>query len=259
MIELLIAAESLDDQERMRIALENRVRDMIDTKGLIPRPFWDNALGAAKAAEHQMTLELQRELRKLPLHPWIKGTIGIGEKQSARLLAAIGDPSVRPERDEDGELTGEMVPRTVGQLWAYCGFHVVNGAAPKRRKGVQGNWNETARMRARLIAESAQKSGVRQIDGCDDDEGYDLDHRVAITPYGQVYLDSRSQDADLDSTNLHKHNRALRKVAKTILKDMWIESNKLTDSHVRAETHPGGAIGPATSSFLAWALISRSC
>jgi hypothetical protein len=127
---LALAADVLDDLERVRIANENRLRqltrDETDKDGeergfglTLDHP--DVARLAAlvddlKQAEHDATLNLQRMVRRHPLGPWIKTSKGVGEKQGARLLASIGDPYWNTLHDR---------PRTVSELWSYCGYHVL--------------------------------------------------------------------------------------------------------------------------------------
>ena len=109
---LAVYADILDDLESSRIANENRVRSLVQM-GAASKETDRLAVVVEQLAaiEHGAQLELCRALRKHPLGPWVKRTTGIGEKTGARLLAAIGDPAER---------------RTVSQLWAYCGYHVLH-------------------------------------------------------------------------------------------------------------------------------------
>lgn len=242
---LLIFADALDDLERTRIANENRVRALRQVKGLVDTPEeqrLQSMVDAIKALEHGTELELKRALRKHPLGPWIKRTVGVGEKQGARLLAAIGDPASR------------SMP---SQLWAYCGLHVLHpgqrepdthscgagvqkfsdtghrspdahttnaGVAPRHQRGQQANWNDTAKMRVFLVAESCIKQ--------------------RHSPYRVTYDAGRAKYADSVHNHLcprcgpsgkpaaigsplsagHQHARAMRLVMKAILKDLWKEA-----------------------------------
>lgn len=167
---LCLAADILDDLEKVRTANENRLRQLtrggVDDERIrsgkvasvadLP-PDKDGELRgfslderhrdvarlaamveALKRIEHDATLQLQRQLRRHPLHGWVKAQRGVGEKQAARLLAAIGDPYVNSAKGE---------PRTVSALWAYAGLHVL--PASQYRRDVQG---ETAG-RAQLPAD----------------------------------------------------------------------------------------------------------
>jgi hypothetical protein len=127
---LQITAQVLDDLERVRIAQENRVRSLtrgeVDKDGVTRGLGYDESdpevialtltLEGLRNLEHQETLHLRRIMRKHPLGAWVKATTGIGEKQGARLLASIGDPYWNTLHDR---------PRTVSELWAYAGYHVL--------------------------------------------------------------------------------------------------------------------------------------
>ena len=260
---LILAAQALDDLEATRIANENRLRSLRDVYGLAGSPQEAEAAGLVdglKALEHQAELSLKRALRRHPLGEWVKRTVGVGEKQGARLLAAIGDPYWNTLHDR---------PRTVSELWAYCGYHVIRtgqlspgaqrvsagaeqspgggerhqggdspqhssvGVAPARARGQRANWNAEAKSRAWLIACSC----IKQAD----------------SPYRAVYDEGRARYADaLHSAECrrcgpsgrpapvgsplsagHQHARALRLVSKAILRDLWIEARAIHEGTVR--------------------------
>ncbi len=219
-------AALLDDIEGNRKAHANRVRiltaDEPDEDGVIrgfgldeshPAVGILSGLGEQLAAlEHQTILALQRAMRQHPLAPWQKQAKGVGEKQLARLLASIGDPYLRTMPD------GTEQPRTVSQLWAYCGLHnipsgqqtpIAEASAPgshtaaKRAKGVKTNWSTDAKTRAYLIATSIVKQ--------------------TSSPYRATYDARREHTAEThpDWTAGHSHNDALRIVSKAILRDLW--------------------------------------
>ena len=105
---LLIIADQLDDIETSRIAANNRWQALTtnnDDFGKGINPNLPEAQAVRRHAdelerlEHQMTLTLQRVVRQHPLHDWIKRSRGVGEKQAARLLAAIGDPATKANSD----------------------------------------------------------------------------------------------------------------------------------------------------------------
>lgn len=216
---LILAAQALDDLEATRIANENRLRSLRDVYGLAGSTQEAEAAGLVdglKALEHQAELSLRRALRRHPLGPWIKNTVGIGEKQGARLLSAIGDPYWNTLHDR---------PRTFSELRSYCGL----GDAQKqvRRRGERANWSAEAKSRAYLVACSCIKQ--------------------ATSPYRAVYDDGRERYADalhpddcrrcgpaghpaLAGTPLsagHQHARALRLVSKEILRDLWLEARAI--------------------------------
>lgn len=206
---LYLAAQAVDDLEKLRKASQNRLRilttDAPDDDG-ITRGFGLTEAHPAVAAqaalaegvarlEHQAVLELQRRMRKHPLGPWGKAQRGIGEKQLARLLAVIGDPYWNTAADR---------PRTVSALWAYAGYR----PGAKRQKGQRCNWSTEAKTRAYLIAESCMKAGGPYRDVYDRRRG----HTAAVHP---------------EWTDGHSHTDALRIAAKAILRDLWREASRL--------------------------------
>lgn len=200
----------LDDLERVRVANGNRIsameREFGDSFGL------DAVQAHLRATEHQAQLELVRLWRKHPLAPWAKGYHGLGEKSIARLVALVGDPAERPN---------------VAKLWAYCG----HGDPARRRVKGMGQaelfrlGNPRAKTQVWKIATSLLKTGNR--------EGYD----VARARYADaVHQSSCAQCGPAGHPALpgsplsdgHKHARALRKVGKDFLRDLWIASRHIT-------------------------------
>lgn len=116
-------ADVVDDLENVRIANQNRLRQLTDTSEHGHGLSEDNPeirklatiVDALKTEEHKAILNLQKAMRAHPLGPWVKQTPGIGEKQMARLLASIRDPFWNDLHQR---------PRTVSELWSYAGFSV---------------------------------------------------------------------------------------------------------------------------------------
>lgn len=262
-----VLAEVVDDLESVRVANENRLRQLTDMgergHGLtLQHPEiarLASIVAGLQASEHQAILNLKRVMRAHPLGRWAKPVAGVGEKQLARLLSVIGDPYWNDLHDR---------PRTVSELWAFCGYHVIHtsggqppgethcttaagsnvhtsdqpaadihddfvaGVAPKRQRGQKSNWNEDARKRCYLIAESCIKQ--------------------AKSPYRPVYDDTRTKYAEATHAEPcvrcgpkgkpaqpgsplslgHQHARAMRGVAKQLLKDLWRESKRIHEAPV---------------------------
>jgi len=241
-----VLADVLNDLETVRTANANRVATLTrvgaDADGeerghglTVDHPEVAKlalTVQALEAAEHDTTLNLQRAMRKHPLGPWVKSKRGIGEKQAARLLAVLGDPYWN-------DLHGR--PRTVSQLRAYAGLHVLHpggqnvsgaqesgaaGVAPKRQRGQKGNWSEDARKRTWLIAVSCMKAGGEYREVYDEGrakyaDAVHLAECVRCGPQGKPALLGSPLSLG------HQHARALRLVSKAILRDLWIESRNL--------------------------------
>jgi hypothetical protein len=218
---LALAADVLDDIERVRIANENRLRQLTrtgpDADG-VERGFGldeshpDVArlaalVDALAAADHQATLNLQRMMRRHPLWPWAEERPGIGAKQFARLLASIGDPYMRPEmtrKDGDAETIEPSRPRMVSELWAFAGLHVTktpvsghedadgNGGAPGHASSeAQTTFAGVAPKRTR--GQRSNWSGAAKMrvfliaESC---------IKQAKSPYRPVYEEGRARYAD---------------------------------------------------------------
>lgn len=262
---LALAADVLDDLERVRIANENRLRQLTrteeDADGLergfgLPADHPDvrrlaGLVDGLATAEHQAELNLTRLMRKHPLGPWVKQARGVGDKQAARLLAAIGDPYINTLHNR---------PRTVSELWAYAGYHVLPaghaprdaqirlagggsaggnpdhlegvahgpavGVAATRVRGQRANWSATAKMRAHLVAVSIVKSGgpYRETYDAARAKYTDAVHAAECRrcgPSGKPALVGSPLSAG------HQHARALRAVAKDVLRDLWREAKRI--------------------------------
>lgn len=266
---LSMCADVLDDMERTRIANENRLRQMTRTEadedGQVRGFGMDGGnpqvasiagiVDGLKRLEHQAELELKRSLRKHPLGPWIKQTVGVGEKQGARLLAALGDPYWNDLHER---------PRTVSELWAYCGYHVlpasqvvhgihtkvaggskdggdidqvrcdnhqnVVGVAASRARGQKANWSADAKMRAYLIAESCVKqsaSPYRKVYDAGREKYRDAVHQADCKrcgPAGKPALVGSPLSLG------HQHARAMRLISKELLKDFWLQAKAIHEN-----------------------------
>lgn len=233
---LRFAVETLNDVEALRIATENRLRSW-DQNGLPSmgheRARADAILGHLVAAETQATAEVERAMKTHPLGPWVQRTIGVGLKQGGRMIAAIGDPywNDRDDRPRRGP----------AELWAYCGYHTVpfgghlrsdnqgstapgRNVAAKRRRGERANWNADAKMRTFLVAEKAimfRHSPYRPVYDAARAKHAEAVHSEPCPRCGPAGHPAQPGSPLSDG---HKHARALREVAKAILRDLWREA-----------------------------------
>jgi hypothetical protein len=213
--------------------------------------------------EHDAERNLTRALRAHPLGAWVKAQKHIGEKQGGRLIGAIGDPYIRPELLLPDGSVDPMRARTISELRAYCGFgedktnprHI-----QKRARGQRSNWSAAAKMRAYLVAESCMK-GLRKP--CERVEGDDFAVHVEgcnCSPWRLVYDRERARYADAvhdeecvrcgpsgkpaqsgSPLSLgHKKGRALRRVAKEIVDELWREARRIhLETAADGQTFPG--------------------
>lgn len=245
---LALAADVLDDLETVWIANTNRLRQLTrdeddadgENRGFgLDASHPDVARLAAlveglDVAQRDATRNLERMMRHHPLGLWVKAQRGLGDKQAARLLAAVGDPYWHAV---------EQRPRTVSELWAYSGYR----PGQRRRKGERANWSADAKMRAYLIAESCKRQLVRPC-ALPDGQAWavHLDD-CACSPYRVLYDRERERLVDTAHPEPcvrcgpagspaaagtaraagHVQAMALRRVAKEVLADLWREAKRL--------------------------------
>lgn len=272
---LALLADALDDIENIRKATSNRLRQLTRTGpdadgeergfGLtLAMPQVAAVAAMLKAIKHddavlkdlgydttatgrpcgclecQAIRNLQKEMRKHPLGPWVSAAVGVGEKQGARLIAAIGDPYWNTLHDR---------PRTLSELRSYCGLRQDgNGVAVRRRKGEDVNWSSKAKSRAWLVASKCMVVGLKKpcgkqgndelvthVDGCQCSH-YRLVYDAGRAKYlGAVHQHECIRCGPSGKPALagspvspgHQHARAIRLVMREVLKDLWLESKRL--------------------------------
>ena len=225
--QLTILADTLDDLEEARKALDNRIRSAKELKGGALVAGLEGLAVELHASEHAVVLNLQRTLRKHPLYDWVKRNKGLGEKTVARFLGLLGNPLQYETKD------GEVIARTVGSLWHYCGY------APGHDKRVKGGgkitYNPAARTRMFLIAEACMKNKTSpfrvhydEARAATADKVHDKPCQICAgkTPKGVKPADHAAAVIGKPWKDGHKHMHAIRMVAKHILRDLWIEADE---------------------------------
>lgn len=228
-------AIALDAQETVRIALENRIRQLTNTKPdsrgyLGPRLPIDDPIvvslqeGLDVVSEEEGTYGklLEKAVKQHPLATWVETRKGIGFKQGGRLIAAFGgDPSWNTLHDR---------PRTEDEMIAYAGYGTVADGvyrrARKRTRGVRSNWSPEVKMRAFLCSVSCLKSKgpfetvYRERRAETEGKNHDMTC-VRCGPQGHPALPGSPWSAG------HQHADALRMTSKAILRDLWKYSRDL--------------------------------
>lgn len=223
---LALAADVLDDLERVRVANENRLRqltrDETDSDGeergfglTLDHPDVARLASLVEAlaqAEREATKNLQRHMRKHPLGPWVKQQRGVGEKQAARLLAAIGDPYWNDLHNR---------PRTVSELWAYTGYHVIFSAGQK--------WNDTQASLASGEPTSGRHRPVNAHHANADGTGGDSDQGIVDTHMalvGVAAARARGQRANWSATAKMRAFNIAESIGKQLVKPCHTVTNE---------------------------------
>lgn len=271
---VLLLASVLDDLEAARIAASNRLRSFVQVAGISPLTpeiaVLQQLVDETAAVEDKVAGQLQRAMKQHPLGPLVNRTKGLGLRQAARLLSVIGCPAWHPVA---------LRPRRLGELRAYCGYHVHTidgsdaggftpgddhspaavGIAPRRRRGQRSNWNDAARTRLHLIAATSLKfrcpacTAASRLAATDDEgarwtppppecacetKGYRLRmvydagrakyaDAVHSAPCGRCGPAGSPAAVGSPLSAAHQHGRAVRLVAKYVLRQLWQESRAL--------------------------------
>lgn len=225
---LVTLADAVDDLEGIRKATAQRIQiltapatadddGVVRGHGLIGSPAvasLEITLETLKAEEARAVRSLEKAMKAHPLGAHVLATRGVGLKGAARLLSAIGDPYWNDLHDR---------PRRVSELWAFCGLHVIDGAAARRKKGQVSNWSTTAKTRGFVIAEAAMKGTgpYRDLYVAEVSRYTDVEHPDGL----EGNWCQKGDDAPI--RHAQRHARGVRRVEKAILKDLWRASRDL--------------------------------
>lgn len=256
---LALLADALDDIENIRKATANRLRQLtrdqadkdgeergfgltleqpqvIEIAALLRRIKHDDkvlkALGCPIKAvkgdsggrscacmECCAVRNLQKELRAHPLGPWVESHPGVGEKQAARLIAAIGDPYWNTLHDR---------PRLVSELWQYAGHG--DPARSKKHRGQTVEHSPTAKMRTHLVAVSCMKNRNSIYREVYEKRKAQTEGRVHATACVRCGPSGKPAQPGTPWSDAHRHADALRITGKEILRDLWAESKRLHEA-----------------------------
>lgn len=248
-------AATVDDMEGQRKAAENRLRIMTATepdadgvmRGFSLAPdhpsvqMQQATIDLIKAAEKQAIKNLEKAMKHHPLGPWVQAQKGLGLKTVARLLAEIKDPYWKTQHVPDPDNPEKLLvaadgPRTVSQLWAYCGLHAVDGKAAKRRKGETANWKSMAKVRAYNCVDPIIKLKNNPDRGKYCDLFYATKDRLQGSVYTESYVGDKLHGKPIQAGDPvppgHILARAKRAVMKELLKDLWIESKRIHEEGI---------------------------
>jgi hypothetical protein len=209
------------DVQQVRIAAEHRVRRAgehgLSESGV--RSLMDWVDEHMDTQERELKAMILREIRQEPLwRNWLVNVKGVGPCIAGGLMAWLGDCSRF---------------KTVSKVWAFAGMHVVDGEAPKRKRGQQANWNPTLR----VLAWKAGKSFVLVGDGYR--ALYDQEKaRLRGLHPEPIPFDPPRRKKDgspqLRFTDGHLDAMARRKVAKVFLAHYWQKAREQAGLPTRA-------------------------
>lgn len=214
-----------------RIKANNRidalVRSGLDPESVKQRHEWlGDALGEI---EDRLAKAISQEIGEQPIWTeWLSKVKGIGPLLGGCLIARIGSdhyPSgkwkcpmcgerfyhqkLAEEHEGHGPAEEQQPVRgiaafdNISRLWAFCGLHVKEGKAARRKRGEKANWNDDLKLTCWKAGESMIKTN---------------------SPYREVYDRAKEGYALRPGlTKLHVHNMAKRKMVKMLLSHLWVE------------------------------------
>lgn len=253
-----IVTEGYNDFQRIRIASTNRIRDVIrkrvegiefssvepkkekknyekkySDKALfkkldliyaqkrIPKTEYKYLMRCKEIMDESMNLETKYKRAMLDFvrgeeiyECFLQKIKGIGPVLSAKLIKALGDCSTF---------------ETVSKLWAYCGLSVVNGVAPKRKKGEKTSFNPKMRALLWNVSTSFLKQNKAYYREIYDSEKEKQKAKTYKAPYLLEKYGTSYKKTDTMLSKGHIHNRALRKMGKIFLDHFWHIARELND------------------------------
>jgi len=224
-------ARLLWDIQKLRIQVSNRIsameRDGLGAEWMAPH---EESMKALDSQEKAVGRRLERLAKTHIMADWIIDCPGLGLGGFARIVGVTG--------------SFERFP-TVSKVWAYMGLHVTNGHAPKKEKGVKGNYAPQGRVVAHQIGDSIVKlHRGRNFDRYASKKAeYLARPRLGESgcPMGQVHKDKGGKTLQCvkvngeGETSAHLHNAAMRYAVKMLIKDMWIEWQRRASDSVIPE------------------------
>lgn len=173
---------------------------------------WDivkDTKGLEKKFQNAMKVFIENEI---VYNDFLSQIRGIGEVLSANLIKEFKDCSKYD---------------TVSKLWAHTGNSVIDGVAPKRRKGENLTFSPKLRTLTWKISDSLMKQnkGVyRDIYNKEKEKQLGITYDIGFLEekFGKPY-----KNDDIAISKGHAHNRALRKMRKIFLDHYWCASREL--------------------------------
>lgn len=175
--------------------------------------YWENVQKIKKEDEKWFKKQMISFIKFDPIYKNFLSKIkGIGHILSANLIAEFGNCSTY---------------NTVSKLWAHTGNSVINGVAPKRKKGATINYSPKLKTLTWMISDCLMKQNkgiYRKIYDTEKEKQANRTYDVGylFEQYGKPY-----KEEDTKLSKGHRHNRALRKTRKLFLSHYWEAGREL--------------------------------
>ena len=203
-------------KEKLKVQVKIRNQKVEGSKKLKQRVSYDPALAEllkeelkeSNSSVGKCNTKIKNILNEIPESSVLTNIKGIGHATAGELIDIIGN-----------------IDRfaTVYKFWAYFGFDVRGGKAPRRQKGQLANWHQRGRA---LMVNDVVSNGVIRAGSVRKDADGNVTTEASY--YNKLYYEfkevekAKSDAMEEPLTDRHVDNRARRKVAKAILKEVYL-------------------------------------
>ncbi len=207
---MVLIVDAMLATEGVRIATQVR-KSHLEKNGRSD-PDTDELLRYVGALERFLDDKVENYVLNHPAYPWFSRIKGIGRENIAKVTGLI-------DIQEDD---------TVSSLWAFAGYSVKNGKAPRRVRGTKLPYNALLRTMCWRVGGSLMKAKGKYYD-------YYLEKKLRYTNRflneGFTIVPSSELPTDKDGkmyeppgivSEGHIHNMALRKMIKLFLSHLWV-------------------------------------
>lgn len=204
-------ARILNDVERSRVAVANRLRSLPPAE----QEALTGVVDALKDEESFVSSLLANAVNDSLYAEFVARHRGIGAKQLGRFVGAVSsDIHWNPTQGR---------PRSLRELWAYCGLHTQDGVAAVPAERGRANWSGEAKSR---VVRMAIQVLMRAQPGDFYRDIYYARRDSTTRRLHQKPCASCRVEAGKPWSPRHQHFDALRITAKEIARGVWAESRK---------------------------------
>lgn len=229
--------------QRWRVATQVRnthltKRDKLDED---TRAVFDKILETEEFIEERVA----RLITQHPAYSWFSRVKGVGKENIAKVVGLV-DISRAP---------------TISSLWKFAGYHVVDGKGAKKTKGQKLEYNSVLRTMCWRLGGSLMKAKGKYFDfylAQKERSVRELTERgVTIVPAAQLPKDKNNKHYEPEGmiSEGHVHARALRKMVKLFLAQLWLvwrEAEGLPTRAPYVHEHQGH-----TTIITAWEMVDK--
>lgn len=196
--------EIKEDIQKTRMRLGNQL-SAVERLGYEPSNTQDEITKNMKKEEKRLAREYGKIVKELPIYKeWLCNIHGIGEDIAGQIIGMLGDISKFEK---------------ISNLWSYCGYGIYDGKVQGLKKGQKHNYN--TRMRClfyKLVTNGFIMHKKESYYG----KLYDEFKRLDREEHPEKVKNGTKSGPKYNYTDMHIHLRAIRKVAKVFLKDLWL-------------------------------------